>query len=147
MAEWFECKVRYEKLMEDGKTKKVTESYLVDALSFTEAEKRFLDEITPSMRSDFMVSDIKRTKITEICESTDPLDDRWFKARIAYLVVDEDKGLEKRIPQTIVVQAKDFVTSLSNLQSYMAGTLGDWIILNIAESNIFDIFKYSPKNE
>ena len=70
-TEWFECKVRYDKTMENGQIKKVTEAYLVDALSFTEAEKRFLEEIEPFMSGEFTVTDIKRARIAELVESID----------------------------------------------------------------------------
>ena len=68
--EWFECKVKYDKTMENGLIKQVTEAYLVDALSFTEAERRFLEEIEPFMSGEYMVTDIKRAKIAELFEST-----------------------------------------------------------------------------
>ena len=66
MANWFECKVRYDKMLETGQQKKVNEPYLVDALSFTEAEARIIEEITPFISGDFTVSAVKRTRISEI---------------------------------------------------------------------------------
>ena len=66
MHNWFECKVSYEKIMEDGKQKKVTEPYLVDALSFTEAEARIIEELTPFISGEFVIKDIKRAKLSEI---------------------------------------------------------------------------------
>ena len=83
--DWFECKVRYDKTLETGLLKKVTESYLVDALSFTEAEERFLQEIEPMMSGEYSVSDIKRAKISELFESIDTTDDKWYKAKVAYI--------------------------------------------------------------
>ncbi len=147
MTEWFECKVRYDKLLEDGKNKKVTEAYLVDALSFTEAEKRFLEEIEPFMSTDFIVSDIKRAKVAELFESEDLTDDKWYRAKVAFLTIDEEKGTEKRVHQNILVQAKDFRTALNNLDEKMKGTLGDWIIASMTETAIIDIYKYAPSDE
>ena len=66
MHTWFECKIRYEKVMENGMNKKVTEPYLVDALSFTEAEARIIEEITPYISGEFTVSDIKRANYSEL---------------------------------------------------------------------------------
>lgn len=74
MANWFECKVRYDKTMENGAIKKVTEPYLVDALSFTEAEARIIEEQTPFISGDFTVNAVKRTKISEIFLTTVPTD-------------------------------------------------------------------------
>ena len=99
MTEWFQCKVRYDKTVEDGQIKSTNEVYLVDALSFTEAEKRFIEEITPQVSGDFVVTDIKRAKIAELFESNDSLADRWFKARVAFLSIDEKTETEKRSRQ------------------------------------------------
>ena len=147
MTEWFECKVKYDKTMENGLIKTTTDTYLVDAISFTEAEKRFIEEIEPYMTGEFVVSDIKRAKLSEIMESEDLTDDKWFKARVAYITPDEKKGTEKRSVQTILIQAKDFHTSLKNLDKGMHGTLGDWAIVSITETKIIDIYKSQPDEE
>lgn len=147
MAQWFECKVRYDKTMEDGKIKKVTEVYLVDAFSFTEAERRFLEEITPFMSGDFEVSDIKKAKIAELAESNDGNADRWFRCKVAFITLDEKTGAEKRTTQTILVQAIDLRDAVKNLDKLMSGTLGDYVIVSVAESPIIDIFRYVQKPE
>lgn len=147
MAQWFECKVRYDKTMEDGKIKKVTEVYLVDALSFTEAERRFLEEITPFMSGDFEVSDIKKAKIAELAESNDGNADRWFRCKVAFITLDEKTGAEKRTTQTNLVQAIDLRDAVKNLDKLMSGTLGDYVIVSVAESPIIDIFRYVQKPE
>ena len=146
-SEWFECKVKYDKTMEDGLIKSTNETYLVDAISFTEAEKRFIEEIEPFMVGEFVVTDIKRARLSEVMESEDLTDDKWFKARVAYITIDEKKGTEKRAVQSILVQAKDFRTSLKNLDKGMHGTLGDWAIVSITETKIMDIFKSQPNEE
>lgn len=142
MSEWFECKVKYDKTMEDGLIKSTTETYLVDALSFTEAEERFIEEIQPFMSGEFVVTDIKRARLAELMESEDLTDDHFFKARVAYITLDEKKGTEKRSVQSILIQAKDFRTALKNLDAGMRGTLGDWVIVSITETKIMDIFKF-----
>lgn len=144
MAEWFECKVKYEKELdaEHLKTKPVTESYLVDALSFTEAEKRFIEEITPFMTGEFLVSDIKRIKLAELFESNDGQADRWYKAKVAFITLDEKTGEEKLSNQFMLIQAVDFRDALKQLDANMAGTLGDYKIVSIAETPIMDVFKY-----
>ena len=147
MTEWFECKVKYDKTMEDGLIKTTTETYLVDAISFTEAEKRFIEEIEPFMSGDFIVTDIKRARLSELMESEDLTDDKWFKARVAYITIDEKKGTEKRIVQSILIQAKDFHVALKNLDRGMHGTLGDWAIISITETKIIDIFKATPNDD
>jgi len=145
MTEWFECKVAYDKTTEDGLIKKVKETYMVDALSFTEAEKRFLEEIQPFMSGEFMVTDIKRAKISELFESNDGQDDRWFKAKVAYITLDEKTGTEKRTNQFVLVQACDLRVAVKNLDKNMEGTLGDYLIVSITETPIMDIFHYVPQ--
>ena len=141
--DWFECTVRYDKTLETGLLKKVTESYLVDALSFTEAEERFLQEIEPMMSGEYSVSDIKRAKIAELFESIDTTDDKWYKAKVAYIAYDEKKGVEKRTNQIMLIQAKDLRVAVQNLDKGMQGTMGDWDIISIAETPIMDIFKFT----
>ena len=145
--DWFECKVRYDKTLETGLLKKVTESYLVDALSFTEAEERFLQEIEPMMSGEYSVSDIKRAKISELFESIDTTDDKWYKAKVAYIAYDEKKGVEKRTNQIMLIQAKDLRVAVQNLDKGMQGTMGDWDIISIAETPIMDIFKFTADGE
>lgn len=135
--------MRYDKTLETGLLKKVTESYLVDALSFTEAEERFLQEIEPMMSGEYSVSDIKRAKISELFESIDTTDDKWYKAKVAYIAYDEKKGVEKRTNQIMLIQAKDLRVAVQNLDKGMQGTMGDWDIISIAETPIMDIFKFT----
>ena len=126
MNEWFECKVRYEKTLENGLVKKVTEPYLVDALSFTEAERRFIEEIEPFMSGEFQVTDIKRAKYAELFETDDDEADRWFKANM-------------------LVQASDLRDAVKRLDKGMEGTMADYEIASMAETPIMDIFHYKAE--
>lgn len=145
MAQWFECKVRYDKTMEDGLLKKVTETYLVDALTFTEAEKRFLEEISPYLSGDYEVAGIKKAKLAELFESNDGNDDRWYRAKVAYITLDEKSGAEKRSSQTMLVQAQSLKTAVQNLENGLRDTMGDYEFTSIAETTILDIFHYETK--
>jgi len=144
-SEWFECKVRFEKTMETGLLKKVTETYMVDALSFTEAERRFIEEMTPYISGEFTVTDIKRARLAEIVEAEDAAADRWYKAKVAFITLDEKTGAEKRTSQNVLVQATDFRDALKNLDKSMKGTLGDWVIVTITETPIMDVFHYKKE--
>lgn len=106
MHTWFECKIRYEKLMENGMNKKVTEPYLVDALSFTEAEARIIEEMTPFITGEFTVSDIKRANYSELFPSEEEAADRWFKCKLIFITLDEKVVLRKTSTQ-VLVQAAD----------------------------------------
>lgn len=145
MAEWFECKIRYDKTMENGLQKPVTEAYLVDALSFTEAEKRFLEEVKAYISGEFIVQDIKRAKIAELVESIDTTDDRWYKAKVTFITLDEKSGAEKRVSQIQYIQAKDFATALQHLEKNMEGTLGEWVVSSMQETAIMDVFRYKAE--
>ncbi|MDE6040004.1 MAG: DUF4494 domain-containing protein, partial [Muribaculaceae bacterium] len=101
MANWFECKIRYDKAMENGAVKKVTEPYLVDALSFTEAEARITEEMTPYISGDFSVSAVKRTKIAEIFFFDSG--DRWYMVKVGFITIDEKTAVEKRSASLILV--------------------------------------------
>lgn len=95
MNEWFQCTIKYEKTLENGLVKKVSEPYLVDAISFTEAEKRIIEEIKPFMTGIFEVADIKRAHYAELFESADEIADRFFKAKLQFITLDEKSGKEK----------------------------------------------------
>ncbi len=146
-SEWFECKVRFDKTLETGLMKKVTETYLVEALSFTEAERRFIEEMTPYISGEFTVTDIKRARLAYVFESEDAAADRWFKAKVAYITLDEKSGAEKRTNQNVLVQATDFRDAVKVLDKNMEGTLGDWVIVSIAETPIMDVFHYVKKED
>ena len=147
MAIWFECKIRYDKTMDDGKVKRVTETYMVDAITFTEAERRFLEEVEPFMSGEYEVSDIKKAKIAELMASNDGNDDRWFKAKVAFITLDEKTGAEKRTAQQVLVQATDFRDAVKNLDRCMEGTLGDWVIVTITETPIMDVYRYKQAGQ
>ncbi len=139
MANWFECKVRYDKLQENGAVKKVTEPYLVDALSFTEAEARIIDEQTPYISGEFSVSAVKRTKIAEIFWNEDG--DKWYLVKVAFITIDERSGVEKRSTSQILVQAKDFKNALDTFLEGMKGTMADFEIVGINETPLIDVYK------
>lgn len=139
MANWFECKVRYDKLQENGAVKKVTEPYLVDALSFTEAEARITEEQRPFISGEFDVAAVKRSKIAEIAFNDEG--DKWFLARVGFITVDEKTGVEKRSIAQILVQATAFKSAYDTLLDYMKGTQADYDIVSIAETPLMDVYR------
>lgn len=139
MAQWFECKVRYDKLMENGMQKKVNEPYMVDALSFTEAEARIIEEVTPFISDDFSVSAVKRTNISEIF--WDDSADKWYHVKVNFITIDEKSAVEKKTTSHILVAATDFKGALDNFMEGMKGTMADFEIASIAETTIMDVYK------
>lgn len=139
MAQWFKTSVRFDKMLENGTVKKVTEPYLVDALSFTEAEARIIEEVTPYISGEFTVSAVKKSKIAEIF--WDESGDRWYQVKVAFITIDEKTAAEKRTVSVIMVQARDFDNALANFKDGMKGTMADFEIISIAETNIVDVYK------
>lgn len=139
MAIWFECKVKYDKLQENGSAKKVSEPYLVDALSFTEAETRITEEQRPFISGEFSVDAVKRTRISEIFFNEGG--DRWYMVKVAFISLDEKSGVEKRSMSQILVQAANFKEALDNFNKGMAGTMADYEIVQITETPLMDVYK------
>ena len=144
---WFECKIQYEKTMENGTQKKVTEPYLVDALSFTEAEARIIEEVTPFIAGEYTVSDIKRAKFSEVFFSTSESDDRWFKAKITFVTLDEKSGSEKKTATNILVQACDLRKAVKKIDENMKGSMADYIISGVQETMLMDVYPYTAEND
>lgn len=143
MGSWFECKIRYQKTMENGKEKKVTESYIVDAMSFTEAEARIIEEIEPFMTGEFTVSDIKRVPYSELFPSDEDKADRWYKCKVVFITIDEKSGAERRSSTQMLVQAVDLRDAVKKLDEGMKGTLGDYQIAAVSETVVMDVYPYS----
>lgn len=142
MYEWFECKIEYKKTMENGAEKKVPELYLVDAINFTEAERRIIEEVQPFMTGEFQVKDIKRMKFAELFETHEESADKWFKAKLVFITLDEKSGAEKKSSQNVLIQAADLRAAVSRLDEGMKGSMMDYTIASIAETAIVDVYHY-----
>lgn len=140
MALWFECKVRYDKMQENGAVKKVNEPYLVDALTFTEAEARIIEEITPFISGDFSISAVKKTKIAEIFFDERDSADRYYMVKVNFIQLDEKSGAEKKSASFILVQAADFKGALDRFDEGMKGSAADYEIASIAETPLMDVY-------
>ena len=143
MSQWIKTSVRFTKRMENGTTKRVTDSYLVDALSFAEAEARIIKEVTPYISGEVNVSAVKKSNVQEIfrdkvqyeCEK------KWYKAKVAFITLDENTNSEKRTTAVYMVQAPDFHNALENfIEGMMKETMEDFVIVGIEETSILDVF-------
>lgn len=139
MSQWFECKVRYEKMMENGMQKVVTEPYLVDALSFTEAEARITEEMQPYISGEFSVAAVKRVKLTDIFYN--PAGDRWYKVKTMFITIDEKSGAEKKTATFQMVQASDIKEALSVYDAGMKDLMANIEVAAITETPLLDVFK------
>lgn len=145
MKTWFECVIKYDKVQENGMEKKVSESYLVDAISFTEAEARIIEEMTPFISGEFLVSGIKRSNISELFYNE--VGDKWFKCKVNFITLDEKSGAEKRTASYMLVYASTVDEADKNLKEGMKGTLADYEIESIKETKIMDVYPYNSKKE
>ena len=130
-------------MLENGMQKKVTEPYLVDALSFTEAEARIIEEVSPFISGEFSVSAVKRANFSELF--FDETGDRWYKCKLNFITLDEKSGMEKRTASYMLVQAADFETALKNLVEGMKGTMADYSSILLKETAIVDVYPYEKK--
>ncbi len=133
--------------MENGLTKKVSEPYLVDAISFTEAEKRIIEEIRPFMTGEFVISDIKRANYSEVFFCDAESADRWFKCKLSFITLDEKSGAEKKTNSYALVQAGDLREAIKYLDEQMKGTIMDYQIASVAETMIMDVYPYDASIE
>ena len=138
---YFEVKVKYEKVQEDGKEKKVTESYLVDALSFTECEKRIIEEMKLFISGEFEVYSIARTKYEDIVEKETDSNISWYKTKLVDSLFD-DNGKEKLVAHYLLVEGTSIDNAKDNLDEYMKTSMADFKVVTISETPIMDIYKY-----
>ena len=141
MNNWYECSVRYEKLADTGLSKRSAESYLVDAMSVTEAEARLVEEITPfSSTGEIVISTIKRAKIAELFLNDNDEDDKYYRCNVLFIVLDEKNGVEKKTPVTMIVKAISLANAVAVIEREMSRTTHDYSIAAVVETNIMDVF-------
>lgn len=139
MSQWFETKVKYDKTMLDtGAIKSVTEPYLVDALSFTEAEARITKEMEPFVSGELTVTAVRKVRFEDVLYHEGG--DRWYKVKINMITIDEKTGAEKRSASFTLVQASEFKLALDYFLEAMKSVLFDFEIVNITEMAYIDVF-------
>lgn len=145
MATWIEVRARYEKMMENGMVKKVTEPYLADALSCTEAEARVTEELQPFISGEFRISSVVTTKIAEIFWNA--TGDKFYKVKVNFITIDEKTATEKKTASYILVQASSFKEAYDNFIDGMKGTMADYEIEAINETKLVDVYKAKLTSE
>lgn len=144
-ANWFLCTVRYEKTMEDGLQKKVSEKYVVDALSFTEAEARIIEEMKSYISGQFDIVEIDRCKFGEIFFTEEASADKWYKSKLQFITIDEHTDKEKRTNVLYLVQGSSLENARKNIDEVMGGTMIDYVIVGVNETAIVDVFEYTAE--
>ncbi len=144
-SDWFETKIRYDKTVEDGSQKPVTEQYVVDALSFSEAETEVIEEMSVYISGDYKITNIKPAPYHEIFFSDKEKDDKWYKAKLQFITIDEKTEKEKRSNVNYLVQAGTLPLAVKYIDEVMGGTMIDYAIASIAETQIMDVFEHNAK--
>lgn len=139
--------MRYERQMEDGLQKMVTETYVVDAFTFGEAEEAITKEMTAFVSGEFNVKNITPANYGEIFFSDNTNDDKWYKAKLTFITIDEKTGKEKRTNTNYLVQAGSFNAAVKNVEQVMGTTMIDYVIANMAETKIMDVYEHQAKTK
>ena len=140
--DWFECKIKYQKQQEDGTQKKVTEQYALNALSFTEAEKRIMEEMSSYISGAFEVSDIKKARYKEVVFDDADSSDKWYKVKVQNITLDERTAKEKLSNVYYLVNASTSKVALNNTIEYLGQGMADYKIASVVETKIFDVYEY-----
>lgn len=144
-SEWFETKVRYDRTTEDGRNKKVTEAYTVEALSFTEAESVITKEISNYTSGEFDVKAITRAAYSEIFFSDVDTDDRYYRVKLAFITLDEKTEKEKRTIVVYLVQAASLDKARAYIKEEMNKTMNDYEVVSISETSLLDVFEHKKQ--
>ena len=137
---WFECTVSIDQVQEDGATKKVPQKYLVDAISFKEAEDKIIEEVSPYTSGSLDVDAVKKVKINEFFYGEG---DMWYKVKAMYITIDEKTQAEKETSMFAMVLSSSFESALSTFLTNMKGSLCDYRIVKIEETKILDVFSHN----
>lgn len=140
MKIWFQCKIKYQKEDENGRLKNITEPYLVDAVSYTEAEARIYQELGSVIRGDFEVTSITKSKISDIFHYDDT--ETWYKCKVTYIAADDNSGKEKKVTNQMLVSAMDLRQACERLLESLQGLLITFDVVEIQQSPLVEIFPY-----
>ena len=146
MSTWFSVRVVYDTENEKGMLVKQKEVYLIDALSFTEAEARVIGEVTPYAKSGLRVTAMKIEDIAEIFND-DIQDGKWYRVKVMYITIDEKTGKQKKESHSYMVIGHSTEDASQRLHVRMKGTMVDYEIHTVSETQFMDVFFYSMENE
>ena len=147
VSKFFEVKIQYQKTLEDGKEKKVTEQYVVEALSFTEAEARITEEMTPYISGEFDVVSEKIAPYNEIFLSDRTDDDKWFISKVGFITLDERTAKEKKQTFRYLVQAETSEHALDYTKTMLNQCLSDYSIDSVQDTPTLDVFLYGSTEQ
>ena len=142
VSKFFEVKIQYQKMQEDGKEKKVTDQYVVEALSFTEAETRIAEEMLPYTDGDLEVVSEKIAPYNEIFISDRTDDDKWFISKVGFITLDEKTAKEKKQTFRYLVQAATSELALDYTKEMFSHGMSDYSIDSVQDTPTLDVFLF-----
>lgn len=141
-GEWFEAKIKYEKEQDNGLVKKVSENFLVDALTYSEAEGRIINELRSYIRGVFEVADLKKVRYAELIDSDNEKDDRWFRGKLIIATLDEKTAKEKKSSVQVLVKAHDIRSAIIRIEQVLGKEMMDFTVASVTETPIMDVYKF-----
>ena len=140
VSKYYEVKIQYQKMQEDGKEKKVTEQYVVESLSFTEAEARIIEEMTPYISGEFDVVAEKIAPYNEIFLSDRTDDDKWFISKVGFITLDEKTAKEKKQTFRYLVQAETSEKAMDYTKEMFSHGMSDYSIDAVQDTATLEVF-------
>ena len=140
VSKYYEVKIQYQNMLEDGKGKRVTEQYVVEALSFTEAESRIIEEMTPYVSGEFDIVSEKIAPYNEIFLSDNSTDDKWFVSKVSFITLDEKTAKEKKTSQRLLVQAETSEKAMDYTKEMFSHGMSDYSIDSVQDTPTLDVF-------
>ena len=141
-SEWFEVKFQYEKTLENGNEKKVTELYVVDAISFSEAEAKIIEKMESYGGTETFIKGISRSQYKQIIFDERDSADKYYIFKLGFITLDENNGNEKKTTVTFLVQAASIDEAKKSMTEMMKDTMSDYVIQAIAETKIMGVFEH-----
>ena len=145
MKKWFNTKIKYQKQNDQGLLKLATESYLVDAVSFTEAEARITEIMAPEIQGEMIVSGVTKTNYSEIIFVPEIIDENWYKVKVSYVSLDSDSGKEKKVSEYLLVAALNPECVVVDLQEHFKSMLVPYEIESIVKTSIIDVYPFNTE--
>ena len=146
-SKYFEVKIQYQKILGNGKEKKVTEQYVVEALSFTEAETRIIEEMTHYISGEFDVVSEKIAPYNEIFLSDNSTDDKWFVSKVGFITLDEKTAKEKKQTFRYLVQARTSELAMDHTKEMFSHGMSDYSIDSVQDTPTLDVFLYGSAEQ
>ncbi|MCD8282890.1 MAG: DUF4494 domain-containing protein [Prevotella sp.] len=144
-ATWYETKVKYDKMMDNGLLRTTSELYVVDAMSFAEAEAQITNEVSAYVSGEFKITNIVEATYKEVFFSDAEHDDRWYKAKLQFITLDEKTEKEKKQTVYYLVEANSLGKAVEYINEIMGKTMIDYVIASLAETAVMDVFEHTRK--